>query len=1370
MKRNTIDNKDYYLGLDMGTSSVGWAVTDTDYNLLRFKGKDLWGIREFEEAETAEKRRMYRVSRRRRQREVVRVGLVKEMFHDALAEKDEFFLQRLENSKYHLEDKVESVRQKNGLFNDKDYTDADYYHDYPTIFHLRQELIHNSGEHDVRLVYLAVLNIFKHRGHFLNAGLDGSVRSMSEAYASFADALNEYLSSTDADAAVFFESSIDTKQIEDILGKRDFSRTEKSEQLQKVFQVEKKNKRKIGFLKLISGLKVDMNLLFDLESEEKPSLSFVDNYEEKLAEIESMLEESHLDVIRTAKEMHDIGALSGVMRGHMFLSDARVADYEKHGEDLRLLKNVIREYGTKKDYNRIFREEGTGSYSAYVNSSNSSKGKCRRNMKGRKREDLYKEVSKLMKSFPDDVRVEQILRDIETETFLPKQMTSSNGVIPNQVHQIELKRILDNAAKHLPFLCEKDNQGLTVSEKILQLFSFQIPYYVGPVTEASEKHGGNGWVVRRKDGPVLPWTLEETIDLRKTSERFIERLIRECTYISGEKVLPKASLQYERFAVLNEINNIRIDGERIAVGLKQEIYEDLFKTGKRVTRRKLFNYLRNRGMVEEETQITGIDIQINNSLSSYGLFAAVFGDRIREDLYREIAEKAIYWGTVYGEDRASINSNLKEMYGSILSEEQINRIGGFRFRDWGRLSAGFLNLQGCYKPTGEIMSLLDALWSDDQNRNLMELLHDEKYTFGEELEKKRTTGLKTLTEFTYEDMDEMYYSTPVKRMIWQTVLVMRELLQITGKHPKRVFIEMTRSEGEKGDRGRKNSRAKQLTERYKRLTAETPDWKKEMLSRIDEADSNGKLRSKKLYLYFTQMGRCMYTGEPIDLNDLFNDNLYDIDHVYPRHFVKDDSIHNNLVLVNKPKNAHKSDSYPIEAGIRKNPEIAGLWKKLKDNGLITEEKYRRLTGSRPFSDDQLAGFIARQMVETGQGTKGVADLLKQLLPEETDTVYVKAGNVSDFRHEYGMLKCRSINDFHHAQDAYLNIIVGNACFVKFTRDPRNFILREYRQDTKKNNYHLGNLFRFDIQRGNEVAWKASSKGVEGTISTVKRTMNRNTPLLTRMSFIGHGGIANQTLYGAAKATPENYIPLKSSDARMSDVKKYGGFTSASTAYFILVEHGQPGKRIRTLEAIPLYLAERIDGDPGAVLKHCVQELRLENPSVRMAKIPLQALIVWNGYRVHLSGKTGNRLGLRNAVSLCLRQEWVGYIHDIDISLEKGSQKGTISKERNQELYDILIKKHENGVFNRRPNPIINTLKKGRKVFETLNEMQQAEVLAQIVQMTRIGVANGNMSLIEGAPKSGVMLISKKLTNDMPTELVNQSVTGVFEQSVNLLTV
>lgn len=154
--------KKYYLGLDMGTSSIGWAVTDEKYNLLRVKGKDLWGVRLFSEANTAAERRGHRTSRRRLQREKARIGYLRELFADEINRKDAGFYQRLDDSKYFEEDKSSS--QPFALFADTGYTDKEYYKEYPTIFHLRKELIESKEPHDVRLVFLALLNMFKHRG------------------------------------------------------------------------------------------------------------------------------------------------------------------------------------------------------------------------------------------------------------------------------------------------------------------------------------------------------------------------------------------------------------------------------------------------------------------------------------------------------------------------------------------------------------------------------------------------------------------------------------------------------------------------------------------------------------------------------------------------------------------------------------------------------------------------------------------------------------------------------------------------------------------------------------------------------------------------------------------------------------------------------------------------------------------------------------------------------------------------------------------------------------------------------------------------------------------------------------------------------
>ena len=112
---------DYYVGLDMGTNSVGFAVTDPSYHLLRAKGKDLWGVRLFPEAQTAADRRSHRTARRRLQRRKLRIGILNEIFSDELNKVDPGFLQRLADSKFFEEDKTE--HQPDALYADDHYTD-----------------------------------------------------------------------------------------------------------------------------------------------------------------------------------------------------------------------------------------------------------------------------------------------------------------------------------------------------------------------------------------------------------------------------------------------------------------------------------------------------------------------------------------------------------------------------------------------------------------------------------------------------------------------------------------------------------------------------------------------------------------------------------------------------------------------------------------------------------------------------------------------------------------------------------------------------------------------------------------------------------------------------------------------------------------------------------------------------------------------------------------------------------------------------------------------------------------------------------------------------------------------------------------------
>lgn len=158
------NEKIYYLGLDIGTDSIGWAATDKNYNLLKFKGEPMWGVHLFEEAHLNEERRLFRSARRRLDRLQWRIRLLQELFAKEIAEVDEKFFIRIKESFLFPEDTTDGAM----LFKDENFTDIDYHTDYPTIHHLIYELISNSSPHDIRLIYLACAWLVAHRGHFLN--------------------------------------------------------------------------------------------------------------------------------------------------------------------------------------------------------------------------------------------------------------------------------------------------------------------------------------------------------------------------------------------------------------------------------------------------------------------------------------------------------------------------------------------------------------------------------------------------------------------------------------------------------------------------------------------------------------------------------------------------------------------------------------------------------------------------------------------------------------------------------------------------------------------------------------------------------------------------------------------------------------------------------------------------------------------------------------------------------------------------------------------------------------------------------------------------------------------------------------------------
>lgn len=1365
--------KEYFLGLDIGTSSLGWAVTDTDYKILRAKGKNLIGVRLFEEGKTAEERRLFRSSRRRTARRKERIKLLQELFAEEINKIDPTFFQRLKESKYYLEDKSDKDCPF-ALFNDEGFTDKEYHEKYPTIYHLRKDLIESDEKKDIRLIYLAIHNIIKNRGHFLlgDKNID-AVKSFKDAKDSFVGAFKEI----GIEIKILNEDRFENTLKDSSLNKRDKLKNLTDDiaiTYEDKIDLKDKEKKVKELLKLLTGQNTNIKKGFDNEELVNESGKDIlitfdsDSYEQDLEEIENLLTENETNFLEGMKKTYDWSILANILNGESYLSDAKVATYEKHKKDLEDLKYVIKEYAPE-EYKNMFSEldEKKANYVRYTGHYMVNKKKVYPGKKVTQEEFCKNILSILKKIKQNDTIIDRIKDECEKLTFMPKQIDKRNGVLPYQLHQEELRRIIANSEKYYNFLNEKDSNGYVTKEKIEKLLTFRIPYYVGPLND-KHKESGFCWIEKKSNEKIYPWNFDDVVDKDKSAENFIMRMTNKCTYLVGEDVLPNQSILYSKFRVLNELNNLKINGEKPDVEVKKKIYKELFLKGKSVTTKKIKSFYKKEFGIEVE--VSGIDGDFKNKMDSYSKIKSILGD-VESNM--EMAENIILWSTVLGSEKKMLRKKISLAYPQ-LDEKQIEKLVAINFTGWGRLSKKFLTGIKANIDGNNDISIIEAM--EEANYNLMQLLSNQ-FEFIELINKHNNNLNEDLdiNNLDYDSlMEDLYASPSVKRSIWQTIQIVKELQEVMGCEPKRIFVEMPRQDG---DKKRTESRKKAFIECYKKCKEEEHEYIREFISSgmVEKLDTmeESRLRSKKLYLYYTQMGRDMYTGERIELSQLFTTD-YDVDHIYPRSKTKDDSITKNLVLVRKTENSRKADEYPLKAEVQNKQKA--FWDILKSKGLITPEKYKRLTRKDALTNEELASFIERQIVFTGQSTKAVADILGKIM-KESEIVYTKAENTSDFRNEViDFVKVRELNDLHHAHDAYLAIVVGNVYHVKFTRNALRFI-------NSRGKYNLYRMYDYDVRTKEEVAWIADRKDengnvIEGTKKTVREMLSKGGILFTRYSYAREGGLFDQNIINKGKIKKgTEYLPIKSNKNEYLEIEKYGGYNSIKIAFFAYVESDdKKNKKIRTLESIPLYVVKNSKNEIEDIKTYINKNKELKNPVILIPKIKINSVFEIDGYPLHLSGKTGKQIIMKSAVQLKIDYETAKYIKQIvkyanheneDLNME---EKLEITKYRNIELYDKLKDKMVNSTYSKRPSIVntINTMEKGKIMFEKLSIYNQCIQIKKLLRIFNTNSEGIDLKDIGGTPKTSLLVISKKLSNNKKVILVNQSPTGLFERRIDLL--
>lgn len=1345
--------KKYYIGLDVGTNSVGWAVTDEFYNIFRAKGKDLWGVRLFEKAKTAADTRTFRSSRRRNDRKGMRLQILREIFEDEINKIDKDFYDRLDESKFWAEDK--KVQGKFSLFNDKKFTDKEYFEKFPTIFHLRKYLMEEHKNVDIRYYFLAINQMMKRRGHFLIDGQISHVTDDKPLKKQLILLINELLN------VELEEEFMDL--VFEILADVNEKKTDKKNNLKELIQGQDFNKQEGKILysifeSIVTGKTKIKNIISDEDILEKikedNKEDFVltgDSYEENLQYFEEVLQEN-ITLFNTLKSAYDFVILKSILKGKSTLSDAQVERYNEHKKDLSILKKVIKKYDEDGElFKQVFKEDNGKGYVSYIGYY-LNKNKKITAKKKISNSDFAKYVKGILEKQCDcgDEDVKYLLGKIEQENFLLKQISSVNSVIPHQIHLFELDKILENLAKKYQSFNNKEEE-FTKIEKIRKTFTFRIPYYVGPLNDYHKNNGGNAWIFRNSKEKIRPWNFEKIVDLHKSEEEFIRRMLNQCTYLPGETVLPKSSILYSEYMVLNELNNLRINGKPIDTDVKLKLIEELFKKKTKVTLKSIRDYMiRNNFADKEDFDNSEKNLEIASNMKSYIDFKNILEDKFEFEMVEDLIEKI----TIHTGNKKLLKKYIEETYPD-LSSSQIQKIINLKYKDWGRLSRKLLDgITGTNMETGEIDTVINFLRNSSDN--LMQIIGSQSYSFNNDIDKLRKKHIPQ--EISYDVVENLYVSPSVKKMIWQVIRVTEEITKVMGYDPDKIFIEMARSDEEKK---KTISRKNKLLALYKAIKKEERDSQYEkLLTGFNQLDDSN-LRSKKLYLYYTQMGRDMYTGEKIDLDKLYDSTQYDIDHIIPQRMKKDDSIINNLVLVNRNANqTTKKDIYPVPSSIRNNPMIYNYWKYLMEKEFISKEKYNRLIRNTPLTNEELGGFINRQLVETRQSTKAIKELFEKFY-QKSKIIPVKASLASDLRKDMNTLKSREVNDLHHAHDAFLNIVAGDVWNREFTSNPINYVKENREGDKVK--YSLSKYFTRDRKSKGKVIW-TPEKGRK----LITDTLNKPSVLISNESYIQKGELFNATISGKRDYKKDTmYLPLKKDD-RLQDVSKYGGYKSISGAFLFLVEHTIKGCRQKTIEFAPLYLKDAMNKNQNVILDYAKEILKLKDPIILIDKIKYKTEIEIDGFNYIITGKTGKQIIIEPNIQMYWTTEEMNSYKYLENKSLKAKQMGDSAYDDKDNillkecLKKIISKLNEKPYINRINLPNLKDIN-----FNELTTSQLYNLMTNLQILTKRTVAAANLSVINLPKSSGKTLMAKNLEKYSKVYLVYKSITGIYEKRIRI---
>lgn len=499
--------------------------------------------------------------------------------------------------------------------------------------------------------------------------------------------------------------------------------------------------------------------------------------------------------------------------------------------------------------------------------------------------------------------------------------------------------------------------------------------------------------------------------------------VKKCEIYRDEDVAAKGTYTSEWATIYQRINNLSIicGGDRrrlsneerqIAVELAKKVDKVSYKAFRKAIkldddyRFSALNYSekKKQGKKKNEGESKSDVVEINDVVDSLACeekgdfitaknsnkIVKALNDNLKSDveLIDEIAEIC----TKYKSENLFRNAIAEsKIIGGRLDEETIEKLSKIDMKGYGHLSLHVLREILPYLEEGMVYS--DAMQKAGHNHS--------EHNF----EKQKFLGTKEV----YDAIGSVT-SLVVKRALSQTVKVIDAVIRQYGS-PYAINIELARDMSMT-----KDERDKLKKENDAR--AAKNEAIRENIAKLNAMPNSTNVLKYKLYE--EQDHKCAYSMETLDINHLFEDGYYEIDHIIPYSRSFDDSF-NNKVLVLQRENQNKRNSTPVEYFERIGrdyDEVLAFWK------AVYQKRNRKKLEFLQKKEINESEWKNRALNDTRYASRMLANLIKDylLFDEKSKDKYgrvetVKGAITSYLRRFWGVQKIREDGDKHHAVDA-----------------------------------------------------------------------------------------------------------------------------------------------------------------------------------------------------------------------------------------------------------------------------------------------------------------------------------------------------------------